>query len=225
MTIFAYTRVSTEAQTNGTSLDSQRSQVEGWAQLRELTIDAHFREEGISGSTPLAERPEGGRMTRQLQPGDTVVATKLDRMFRNAQDALNWSQAWREQGIDLVLLDIGTEAVNGNGLAKLLFTVLAAVSDLERETIRTRISEGKAAKRAKGGFLGGKGAPFGYTVKGQGRDSVLVEDPDQQAALNFIHNNPKLSSRKAAEAVKHHFGVVITHATVANIRRRAQDVA
>jgi hypothetical protein len=56
--------------------------MEGW------TIDHSFIERGVSGSVPLGERPEGGKLLAALQAGDIVIAAKLDRMFRSALDAL-----------------------------------------------------------------------------------------------------------------------------------------
>ena len=53
-----------------------------------LTTDKVFVERGVSGSKPLADRPEGGKLLAQLKPGDVVITPKLDRMFRSALDAL-----------------------------------------------------------------------------------------------------------------------------------------
>jgi DNA invertase Pin-like site-specific DNA recombinase len=62
MTVFAYTRVSTDRQANeGESLDVQERTVAGYAMMHGLTIDRIFRERGVSGSKPLADRPEGDR--------------------------------------------------------------------------------------------------------------------------------------------------------------------
>lgn len=45
--------------------------------------------------------------------------------------------------------------------------------------------KGMAAKRAKGGFIGGP-RPFGYDVEGTGRDAVLIERPDEQEAIALM---------------------------------------
>jgi DNA invertase Pin-like site-specific DNA recombinase len=54
-----------------------------------MKIDQMFVERGVSGSKPLAERPESSRLLAALQPNDVVITPKLDRMFRSALDALD----------------------------------------------------------------------------------------------------------------------------------------
>ena len=56
--------------------------MQGWE------IDARFIDAGVSGSVPLADRPEGKRLIEAVGPGDVIITPKLDRMFRSASDAL-----------------------------------------------------------------------------------------------------------------------------------------
>src|SRR5258705_5644371 len=84
-----YVRVSTAEQANaGLSLETQQQQITGYAMMKGWTIAELFVEAGVSGSVPLAERPEGQRLLTTSQPGDTVITAKLDRAFRSAGDAL-----------------------------------------------------------------------------------------------------------------------------------------
>jgi len=63
MQVFGYVRVSTAEQANsGLSLDTQRRQIEGWAAVKGWDVAAVFVEAGVSGSVPLADRPEGQRL-------------------------------------------------------------------------------------------------------------------------------------------------------------------
>jgi hypothetical protein len=41
-----------------------------------------------------------------------VVAAKLDRLFRSASDALSAVEAWKQHGVDLMLLDYGSDPVS-----------------------------------------------------------------------------------------------------------------
>ncbi len=70
-------------------------------------LDAVFVERGVSGSVPLVQRPEGARLWAGLRRGDTVVAAKLDRLFRSALDALQAVEDLKTRGVSLVLLDLG----------------------------------------------------------------------------------------------------------------------
>ena len=70
-----------------------------------------YSDEGVSGSIALNKRPQGQQLLAALQPGDTVIAPKLDRMFRDTTDALMQARALGEMGVNLVLLDLGTDSI------------------------------------------------------------------------------------------------------------------
>ena len=173
MLTYGYTRVSTQAQADeGQSLDVQARQLQGWAMIRGVALDEVFVERGVSGSMAIKSRPEGERLWRLLRKGDTVVAAKLDRMFRSALDALQTVEDLRAKGVSLILLDLGTDAVT-NGLSRTFLTIAAAFAEAERDRIRERIGQVKADQRTRGRYLGGK-LPFGY-AKGPDGDLVTVE--------------------------------------------------
>lgn len=149
--VFGYVRVSTTQQADeGESLQVQRRQITGYAQMQGLKIEKVFVERGISGSKPLDDRPQGSALIGTLRPGDTVITAKLDRMFRSASNALEIMGAMKKAGISLHMLDLGGD-VTGNGVSKLVFTILAAVAEAERDRIRERITEAKRDQRAQGG--------------------------------------------------------------------------
>jgi putative DNA-invertase from lambdoid prophage Rac len=128
----AYCRVSTDAQAeDGQSLEVQRRQLEGWAMQRGQQLDEVIVEPGVSGAIPFHERPEGARLWAQLQKGDTLVAAKLDRMFRSAADCLAVVEAFKARGVSLFLLDLngGADDVSGNGIARLFLTIVSAFAD------------------------------------------------------------------------------------------------
>jgi DNA invertase Pin-like site-specific DNA recombinase len=139
--VYAYCRVSTDAQAEaGQSLDVQQRQLEGWAMQRGAVLDAVFVEAGVSGAVPFHERPEGGRVWDLVQRGDTVVASKLDRMFRSAADCLAVVEAFKAKGVSLFLLDLngGADDVSGNGIARLFLTIVSAFADdAERVLMRS----------------------------------------------------------------------------------------
>jgi putative DNA-invertase from lambdoid prophage Rac len=76
------------------------------------------------------------------------------------------------------MIDLGGD-VTGNGISKLVFTILSAVAEAERDRIRERVATVKADQRARGRYLGGK-LPFGWRL---GDDGDLVESPEQQQAI------------------------------------------
>lgn len=199
--IHGYTRVSTERQAadDRSSLEDQERRIRAIALLKdeELTM---WSDPGVSGTLPLAKRPGGQQMLARLQPGDTVVAAKLDRLFRNVEDALVQSRAWREQNVDLILTDMGTESVTSSLTGRLYFTMLAAFAEFEKGRIAERIQEGRIAKRARGGFAGGR-APMGTRVIGAGREARLEPNPRELEMLDLAR---QLSPTHGPTAIADH---------------------
>lgn len=185
--ILGYIRVSSDTQAgpDKTSLDSQEAVIHGFAQMRGSTkFDVQiFRDAGVSGATKLHLRPGGEDLLKNVKPGDTVVAPKLDRMFRSTADALAVAEDFKERGIHLVLLDISSEPITSGGIAQFIFTVLAAVASMERERIKERVNDGRRAKKAKGGAVGH--APFGYKKHGERSAATLVRDEREQEIIQF----------------------------------------
>lgn len=181
MAVYGYRRVSTDNQEDGTSLDHQSAKITAMAQLASLDAPVIF-EDVCSGAIPLDQREGGAALLAALQPGDALIVAKLDRCFRNAGDALSRADWFRANRIDLYLIDMGSDPVTQNGTSRMFFGMLALVAEFERERIRERTSDGRAAKRAKGGHVGGT-RPFGYNVVGKGREAVLEPIAEEQEAL------------------------------------------
>jgi putative DNA-invertase from lambdoid prophage Rac len=176
---YGYARVSTAMQADeGESLAVQQRQLAGYAQMNGLTIDKVFVERGVSGSKPLGDRPQGSALLAGLQPGDVVITAKLDRMFRSALDALDVLGRLKQAGVSLHMIDLGGDTT-GNGVSKLVFTILSAVAEAERDRTRERITEVKRDQRQRGRYLGGR-PPFGWRI---GEAGELVPVPEQQAAI------------------------------------------
>jgi putative DNA-invertase from lambdoid prophage Rac len=64
-------------------------------------------------------------------------------MFRSARDALDVLDRLKRQNVSLHMIDLGGD-VTGNGISKLVFTILSAVAEAERDRTRERIAEVKA---------------------------------------------------------------------------------
>jgi putative DNA-invertase from lambdoid prophage Rac len=178
MKVFGYCRVSTAEQANsGLSLETQQQQITGYAMMKGWAIAEFFVEAGVSGSVPLADRPEGQRMLAVLQAGDVIITAKLDRAFRSAADALGTLEQLKDDKIGLHMIDLGGD-VTGNGISKLVFTILSAVAENERDRIRERVRDAKRHRASQQLYNGGK-RPFGYDiVKGE-----LKPNLNEQAAL------------------------------------------
>lgn len=189
-TIHLYSRVSTQAQADdGHSLETQARTLRAYVELHQLANDgcmpvADYVDRAVSGSKPLGERPEGQRLLTAVRPGDIVIATKLDRVFRSALDALAQLEEFRAKGVALHLIDLGGD-VCGNGIARFVFTILSALAEMERERTRERIQDIVNDRRKRGMWLGGARAPFGYGV---GDNGELVPNEREQESLDVARD-------------------------------------
>ncbi len=219
MATYGYCRVSTlRAAEEGESLGAQERSLRGYAMMRGLVLDHVYVERGVSGSVPLSERPEGAKLMVALKRGDVILTPKLDRCFRSALDALDVLDRLKGQGVSLHMLDLGGD-VTGNGISKLVFTILSAVAEAERDRIRERISDVKRDQRIRGRFLGGT-VPFGWQVNASGQ---LVAVPVQQEAISVMRTMRAdgASLRTIAEAMRAR-GHAVTHMAVRRVLRDAE---
>ena len=191
--LLGYVRCSTLEQLKGSSPDTQRRVIQGLAMAKgvgayDLQI---FEDRGVSGAIALKERPAGSELWKAAQRGDIIVASKLDRLFRDALDAQQSYHDLKKRGVDLILFDMGTESVMSGGLSKLFFMLLSEFAELERMRIAERMQEGRNAKKRRGGHTGGP-PPYGFRVVGAGREALLEPVEEEQKVLEVIRENSHL---------------------------------
>jgi len=147
-----YIRVSTEEQARGgVSLQAQEEKLMAYCHLTGLEVVAVIREEGVSGAKPLAVRPGGGKLLTLVGKKRVrhVVALKLDRLFRDAADALNQTRAWDKGGVALHLADLGGQTLNtATAMGRFFLNVMAGFAELERNLIAERTEMAMAHKKA-----------------------------------------------------------------------------
>jgi putative DNA-invertase from lambdoid prophage Rac len=217
MKVFGYVRVSTAEQANnGDSVATQKQQITGYAMMKGWDVGEFFVDGGVSGSVPLAERPEGRRLLEVVARGDVVITAKLDRAFRSAADALGTLEEMKDQGVGLHMIDLGGD-VCSNGISKLVFTILSAVAENERDRIRERIRDVKRHLASQGIYNGGK-RPFGYDVV----DNRLVPNADEQAALARMKALRKKAKpfREISEKIASEFQITLQAMSVKRILDR-----
>lgn len=137
-----YIRVSTEEQAReGVSLEAQEERLRAYCKMADLEIVEMIREGGVSATKLLKDRP-GGRILTELinnKKANHVVAFKLDRLFRNAEDALHQTKEWDKRGVTLHLVDMGGQALNTqSAMGRFFLNVMAGFAELERNLIAER---------------------------------------------------------------------------------------
>lgn len=133
--VYGYARVSTSDQ----NLDRQKDA------LRKYGVDMLFCEK-ISGTKK--NRPELDDMLGRLKPGDTIVIESLSRLGRSVKNLAELMELFNKQDIRLVSLKETIDTTSPTG--KLLFTILASLSQFERDVLAERTTEGLVAARARG---------------------------------------------------------------------------
>lgn len=207
--ILGYVRVSSmeQAAPHKTSMQEQENIIMGYAMTQ--GVDRFgvqvFSDAGVSGAVKMTSRPGGSALLEAVQEGDTVIAAKMDRIFRSSLDALHTIEFLKAKGANLVLFDMGIQSVMRDGPSKLFFTMLAAFADFERGRINERITSGKMLKKKKGGHVGGC-APFGYRIDGRGPSAKLEINEEEQKLVEFIRE------RKQSPFFSHHKTLALINA-------------
>jgi len=138
VTTYGYVRTSTTEQQPQLQYDAMKA-----AGIPDNRI---FADEGVSGT--MAVRPRLTALLERLEPGDEVVAWKLDRMGRNTRNVLELIETITRKGASFRSL---TEGITTTGpMGKAMLTIMSAFAELERDTIVERTRAGLEAAKAKG---------------------------------------------------------------------------
>lgn len=134
--IFGYARVSTEEQNLNRQLD----------QLKEAGAEKIYKEK-ITGTKK--DRPELKKLLDYAREGDTIIITDLTRISRSTKDLISLVEELGARGINIKSLKeswLDTTTAQG----KLMFTIMAGLSQFERDLISERTKEGLKSARARG---------------------------------------------------------------------------
>src|SRR5690606_2994954 len=137
---YGYARVSTQDQ----CLDLQISALE------RASCSKIYTDHGISGVQE--NRPGLTKLINTLQPGDTLIVWRLDRLGRSLQYLISFVDRLKNKGVHFVSLSESIDTSTSGG--KLLFHLMAALAEFERSLISERTRAGMAAARASGKPVG-----------------------------------------------------------------------
>ena len=161
--LIGYARVSTRQQ----STDRQQADILASGVRR----DDLYVDHGISGAR--ASRPQFDRALDALHDGDTLVITTLDRLGRSTQNMLAFAEELRGRGAGLRVLNLGGGDVDtATPMGSMLFTIMAALGQMEHEIKRERVVDSIAKRREAGKDLGGR--------------PQLISDSQIRSALSLI---------------------------------------
>jgi len=142
MARIGYARVSTRGQCDDSQVD----------ELTAYGCDKLFIDHGVSGKH--AARPELDAALEYMREGDVLVITRLSRAMRSLRHLLELAEQLRDRGIGLVVLKQSIDTTSPTG--RLVFHILGAIDEFQRELIVEGTKEGLEAARARGRVGGGK---------------------------------------------------------------------
>ena len=163
-----YLRVSGRGQVEGDGFDRQRSAVISRAKAERLSIVDEFRDEGVSGTKPISERPGlSDLLARILGNGvRTVLVEKADRLARDLVEGELILREFRRLGVQVIEAEGGTDLTDGgqeNPTANLIRQVLGAVAEFEKLALVSKLRAARNRKRRSGARVEGR-KPYSLEV-------------------------------------------------------------
>jgi DNA invertase Pin-like site-specific DNA recombinase len=168
MTDYIYSRISTVGQ----NIEHQTST------LLEEYPHAEVVEEVMSGKN-IDDRPLFQKLIKDVNTGDRIVVRELSRLGRNTQDILELFNTLEAKGVAVLIQNLKIDATSATG--KMVLTIMASVSTMERDIMKERQAYGIAAAKAADKYKGRPANPLtekkcaeaiGYINKGMSKEKA-----------------------------------------------------
>ena len=145
-----YARVSTT--NHGQDAGLQTREMHQFAEARGWRLADEYVDQGVSGSKD--SRPELNRLMADAKRRkfDVVLVWKLDRFGRSLRHLVNALAEFESLGIAFVSLSDNLDLSTASG--RLMFNIIGAMAEFERELIRERVKAGMKNAKAKGARIG-----------------------------------------------------------------------
>ena len=110
-----------------------------------------------SGSQPFADRVEAKKLLKNPEVKEIIVDS-IDRLGRNCADGVNVLEHFTAKGVNIYIKDQGLNTILPNGKANptalVVFAVLSAFAQSQKEQIKEKTEAGIMLRKAKGGYTG-----------------------------------------------------------------------
>ena len=169
--LVGYARISTHDQNVELQTDA----------LKAVGCEKIFMDQGISGSK--TDRPGLNEALEYVRPGDTLVVWRLDRLGRSLPHLIEVVTALGKREVEFKSIQETIDTSTATG--KLVFHVMGAMAEFERDLIRERTNAGLAAARARG--------------RNGGRPQVLTAD--QVKVAKSLAANPDLTVSQICKTI------------------------
>jgi DNA invertase Pin-like site-specific DNA recombinase len=135
-----------------------------------------------SASIPMRKRDRGGKILHHLQPGDQLIATKLDRCFRNVRDAHHSYDIIANKKAKLTILQFANMPEN---MQALMFSILSWMAEFEYNVCSERRKDNNQHRRDKG-LAVTSSPPLGYKLAVNSRGERVYK-PDHTELRMLAH--------------------------------------
>jgi DNA invertase Pin-like site-specific DNA recombinase len=179
MKIALYTRVSTQDQ----SVDMQITDLRRYCEQRGFEVYKEYSDVGISGTKDKRPGLDELMSDARKRRFDAVLCWRFDRFARSTRHLIVSLEEFRNLGIDFVSFQENIDT--SSPLGKAIFTIVSAISELERNIILERVKAGLRRAKENGRILG--------------RPKRLDLDVKE---LQKMRDKEKLSFRQIAKRVK-----------------------
>lgn len=194
-TAIAYLRVSTDHQDLGP--EAQRQAILAWARGNGVEVIAWHLDKGVSGGSEMEDRPEliAAIGDIKVNQAGVLLVAKRDRLARDTLVA---------QLIEQAVGKVGAVVISADGVAKgddpasrMVRSILDAVSEYERQTIKSRIKAALSVKKARQERVGS--VPFGFMLGDDGSHLVALKGEQKVIAKALKLRGVGMSYRDVAE--------------------------
>ncbi|WP_342047668.1 recombinase family protein [Bacillus sp. OTU530] len=184
---YGYVRVSTVNQ----DLESQLQTLEN------ENCDKIYSEKFTGTKT---ERPVFTELLEMLKEGDTLVVTKLDRFARTTEHGIRTVKELFERGVKVHILNMGL--VENTPTGRLIFNILSAFAEFERDMIVERTQEGKAIAKQRGDFREGRPNKFSKKQIEHALEILKTHSYKEVESMTGISKSTLIREKKKREVAK-----------------------
>ena len=177
-----YTRVSTDEQVEGYSIEVQDERCRAYILSQGWTVEGVTSDEGYSGF--YDDRPGLVHILKLAadRQFDVIVVYKIDRFSRKLQDLLNIADLLEKTSVALKSVTEPFDTITSHG--KLQFQILGSFAEFERNRLKERVFPGMAKGVTKGNWQGARYAPYGYRYDKV--EKMLIEVPEESVTVRSI---------------------------------------
>jgi site-specific DNA recombinase len=160
-----YSRVSTEDQAEGHTIDSQIAALRDFARAKGYQIALEVGDEAISGATHLKDRPGGQQLLAAIGEHaiDRILAHALDRLGRSATATQVLVENLRNLEPPIVFETIKEGVFDDSFTGNALLSLLSMMAEYERKVIAERTTRGRHYGRSEGRLVNLRCDLYGYT--------------------------------------------------------------